>query len=367
MNLKRILSILLVLSLGISVFTGCLKSTGSETVDLNSASLDKIIKEAKKEGAVNSVGMPDTWANWGDTWKEITELYGLVHTDVDMSSAEELSVFEAEKNDATKDIGDVGQSFGPVAVEKGLTIPYKTSYWDDIPNWAKDDNGDWIIAYYGTISIITNTKLVPNPPKSFEDILNGDYVVSVGDVTKASQAQNVVLAAAIANGGSESNIQPGIDYFKTLAEQGRIDKGELSLARLEKGEIAVALLWDYNALGYKDQFVTNNPEASFEVNVPSDGSVQSGYCTVINAYTKHPYAAALTREYILSDEGQINLAIGYAKPVRSNVVLPDEVAAKLISNDQYAKARMVSEPEAWAKTVETLGTKWLEEVIAYAK
>ena len=248
-----------------------------------------------------------------------------------------------------------------------MTLPYKTSYWDDIPDWAKDDDGDWIIAYYGTISIITNTKLVPNAPKSFQDILKGDYIVGVGDVTKASQAQNAVLAAAIANGGSESNIQPGIDYFKKLAEQGRLDKGELSLARLEKGEIAVALLWDYNALGYKDQFITNNPNASFEVNVPLDGSIQSGYCTVINAYTKRPYAAALTREYILSDEGQINLAIGYAKPVRSSVVLPSEVAAKMISDDQYVNARMVKDSDGWSKTVETLGTKWQEEVIAFAK
>lgn len=364
---KKILSSIIAFSVGASILTGCTSSAESAKIDLNSTPLDQIIEEAKKEGRVDSVGMPDTWANWGDTWKEIKELYGLEHTDVDMSSAEELAIFESEKNDATKDIGDVGQSFGPVAEEKGLTIPYKTSYWDDIPDWAKDDDGDWIIAYYGTISIITNKKLVSDAPKSFQDILEGDYMVGVGDVTKASQAQNAVLAAAIANGGSESNIQPGIDYFKTLAEQGRLDKGELSLARLEKGEIAVALLWDYNALGYRDQFITNNPSASFEVNIPLDGSIQSGYCTVINAYTKRPHAAALAREYILSDEGQINLAIGYAKPVRSSVVLPDKVAAKLISNDQYANARMVNDADAWAETVKSLGTKWLEEVIAYAK
>jgi putative spermidine/putrescine transport system substrate-binding protein len=351
--------------------TGCAGSGKSEEgqgqIDLNSTSLEEIIEKAKQEGKVESVGMPDTWANWGDTWKEISELYGLTHTDVDMSSAEELAVFESEKNNATKDIGDVGQSFGPIAEEKGLTLPYKTSHWDDIPDWAKDDDGDWIIGYYGTIAIITNKSLVSEAPKSFADILKGDYMVGVGDVVKASQAQNAVLAAAIANGGSESNIQPGIDYFKTLAEQGRLDKGELSLARLEKGEIAVALLWDYNALGYRDQFKTNNPNSDFEVNIPQDGSIQSGYCTVINAYTTRPHAAALAREYILSDEGQINLAIGYAKPVRSSVKLPPEVAAKLISNDQYKNARMVKDADVWKTTVESLGTKWQEEVIAYAK
>ena len=34
---------------------------------------------------------------------------------------------------------------------------------------------------------------------------------------------------------------------------------------------------------------------------------------------KRPYAAALAREYILSDEGQINLAKGYARPIRDDV------------------------------------------------
>ena len=367
---RKIISAVLALAIGVSLMTGCAGSNAEESdgqIDLNSTSLEEIIEKARQEGKVESVGMPDTWANWGDTWKEINELYGLAHTDVDMSSAEELAVFESEKNNATKDIGDVGQSFGPIAEEKGLTLPYKTSYWDDIPDWAKDDDGDWIIGYYGTIAIITNKNLVPEAPKSFADILKGDYMVGVGDVVKASQAQNAVLAAAIANGGSESNLQPGIDYFKTLAEQGRLDKGELSLARLEKGEIAVALLWDYNALGYRDQFKANNPNADFEVNIPLDGSVQSGYCTVINAYTTRPFAAALAREYILSDEGQINLAIGYAKPVRSSVKLPPEVAAKLISDDQYKNARMVEDADVWKKAVETLGTKWQEEVIAYAK
>lgn len=78
--------------------------------------------------------------------------------------------------------------------------------------------------------------------------------------------------------------------------------GDTSVARLEKGEIEVAVLWDYNSLGYRSQIMENNANAHFDVSVPSDGAIQSGYCTIINAYTKRPYAAALAREYILSDE-----------------------------------------------------------------
>ena len=53
---------------------------------------------------------------------------------------------------------------------------------------------------------------------------------------------------------------------------------------------------------------------------------------------QNPNAAKLAREYILSDAGQINLARGYARPIRSNVTLPDDVKAKLLPAEQYANA-----------------------------
>ena len=122
--------------------------------------------------------------------------------------------------------------------------------------------------------------------------------------------------------------------------------GDTSVARLEKGEIEVAVLWDYNSLGYRSQIMENNANAHFDVSVPSDGAIQSGYCTIINAYTKRPYAAALAREYILSDEGQINLAKGYARPIRDDVKLPDDVKSMLLPDEQYENARFVEDQEA---------------------
>ena len=364
---KRLLTMGVCAVMAAATLTGCSEGATKNAIDLNTMSLDEIISKAQEEGEVNSVGMPDTWANWVETWTELEEQYGIKHTDTDMSSAEELAIFKNEANDATKDIGDVGQSFGPVAMEQGLTLPYKTSYWDSIPDWAKDEDGNWIIGYYGTITFITNKDLVKDAPTSWQDILEGDYNVTIGDVSVATQAQSGLLSAAIAFGGSESNIQPGLDFFKKLAEQGRLDMGDTSVARLEKGEIEVAVLWDYNSLGYRSQIQENNPNADFEVTVPSDGAIQSGYCTIINAYTKHPYAAALAREYILSDEGQINLAKGYARPIRDDVVLPDDVKAKLLPDEQYKNARFIEDQEAWDNSVANLASSWQEEVIAYAK
>ena len=68
----------------------------ADSVDLNSMTLDDITAKAKEEGDVESVGMPDSWANWGLTWKDINDKYGITHADSDMSSAEELQMFQTE-------------------------------------------------------------------------------------------------------------------------------------------------------------------------------------------------------------------------------------------------------------------------------
>ena len=40
---------------------------------------------------------------------------------------------------------------------------------------------------------------------------------------------------------------------------------------------------------------------------------------------------------------------------------------QLIPDEQYKNARMVEDQEAWDETAKTLGARWQEEVIAYAK
>ena len=36
-------------------------------------------RAARAEGKLVSVGMPDDWANWKDTWADLNKLYGLAH------------------------------------------------------------------------------------------------------------------------------------------------------------------------------------------------------------------------------------------------------------------------------------------------
>ncbi|MUH95608.1 ABC transporter substrate-binding protein [Aliivibrio fischeri] len=336
-----------------------LVTTLSTPLMAKEADIQSLVNAAQKEGQVYSVGMPGSWANWKDTWNDLNKLYGLKHQDTDMSSAQEIAKFAAEKNNATADIGDIGFAFARVAVKKGVTQAYKPTTWDSIPDWAKDKDGHWALAYTGTISFISNNKLVKNPPTSWNDLLEGNYKVSVGDVGVAAQANNAVLAAAFAKGGDESNLKPAIKFFAELAKQGRLSYTDPGLANLEKGEVEVALLWDFNALNYRDKLGRER----FSVNIPQDGSVISGYTTIINKFAKNPNSAKLAREYIFSDQGQINLAEGYARPIRSDVVLPQSIQDKLIPNDQYTNVQPVSDFKAWEKSARKLPRQWQENVL----
>ena len=325
-------------------------------------SVEELIEKAKSEGRVNSVGMPNTWANWEETWNDINTEFGLSHQDTDMSSAQEIAKFLAEKENATADIGDVGASFAPVAVDKGVTQPYKPSTWDQIPEWAKDKDGHWVIGCTGAIAFIADKQKVNKIPTSWDELKRSKYKVTIGDVSTASQAVNGVLAANYALGGTEADLTPALDYFTDLAKQKRLGMADPSVANLEKGEIEVAVVWDFNGLNYRDQI---NRER-FDVVIPSDGSVQSGYATIINKYAKNPHAAMLTREYILSDKGQLNLARGYARPVRiDHLTIPEDVQSRLLPQNQYINARPIADAKAWEESSAKLPQQWQERVLIH--
>ncbi|MDO5651354.1 MAG: ABC transporter substrate-binding protein [Moraxella sp.] len=336
--------------------------TPIDTAASTEISLDELVAKAKAEGQVNSVGMPDTWANWKETWEDLNKEYGLAHQDTDMSSAQEIAKFAAEKDNATADIGDVGASFAPIAVQKDVVQPYKPSTWEQIPEWAKDKDGNWVIAYTGTIAFIADKQKVTSVPASWDALKNSTYRITIGDVSSASQAVNGVLSANYALGGTEADLTPALNYFADLAKQKRLAMVDPTVANLEKGEIEIAVVWDFNGLNYRDQIDTNR----FEVVIPSDGSVTSGYATIINKYAKHPNAAKLAREFILSDKGQLNLARGYARPIRiESLTIPEDVQKKLLPQSQYAKARPINDMTTWEATAKALPAQWQEQVLIH--
>ena len=322
--------------------------------------LKDLERAARAEGRLASVGMPDDWANWRGTWADLKRLYGIEHVDSDMSSAEEIAKIEAERANASVDIGDVGFEFGAIAKARGVTRAYKPSTWAQVPDWAKDADGHWALAYTGTISFAVNRKRVKTVPRSWKELFASNARVLIGEVGRAAQSNAGVLSAAVALGGDETRLAPALAAFAPLAKQHRLVMTNSAPALMERAEADVFVMWDFNALSYRDKI----PNAGdYEILIPSDGSITSGYTTIINKNAPHPNAAMLAREFIFSDAGQIELARGNARPIRADsLALPDDVRRKLVDGAQYKSARAVR-PAIWSDEVKKLPRAWQHDVM----
>lgn len=323
----------------------------------------KAFEEAvKKEGKIVSYGLPDNWANWGESWQAFTKKYGLIHEDTDMSSAEEIAKFIAEKNNPIADIGDIGILFAPEAIRQGAVMPYKHSRWNEIPDWAKDPNGNWSAWYTGTMAFVVRTDMVKNVPKTWKDLLKPEYrgMIAFGDPRQAANANWAVFAAAVANGGNEKNIAPGIEFFAKLQKSGNMIPVDPLLGAVQKGEAPISINWDFNGLGFRDKLAADG--IPLAVVIPKDGTISAPYVAIINKWAPHPAAAKLWVEYVFSDAGQIALAKGYARPIR-NVKLPADVAKKVLPASDYNSVKPIKDWEAAIAAGKEIGKQWGPKVM----
>ncbi|MBA4383516.1 MAG: ABC transporter substrate-binding protein [Anaerolinea sp.] len=315
-----------------------------------------LVTAAKAEGTLVSYGLPDDWVNYGGMWKLMSDMYGITHADTDMSSGEILAALKAEAAAPVADITDLGFGFAQVVNDDGLSQPYKNAFWDEIPDYAKDAEGRWSAAYWGAIAFTVNSDIVANVPQSWADLLKPEYkdTICMKDPRASATANMVVLAAAFANGGDETNPQPGVDYFKKLSDAGQIRALAPSTDNIQKGECPISLFWDFDGLSKKESL----SEMNLAVVIPSDGTVAGLYIQFITAGAPHLNAAKLMLETEYSDEGQLAYAAGFVHPIRTSVVIPDELKAKFPPEASYSVVKFPQDFVALAAAATTISDGW---------
>jgi putative spermidine/putrescine transport system substrate-binding protein len=125
-----------------------------------------------------------------------------------------------------------------------------------------------------------------------------------------------VYAAALANGGSFANIQPGITYFQKLNQAGNFVPVTATAATVESGQTPIILWWDYLQAS---TIATQVP--GWKVVIPSDGHYAAYYSQAISATAPHPAAARLWEEYLYSTIGQNLWLQGAARPIELSVMI----------------------------------------------
>jgi putative spermidine/putrescine transport system substrate-binding protein len=335
---------------------------------MTKAGLPALIKAAKKEGHLNTIALPPDWSNYGEMMSTFQKKYGIKITNdnPDGSSAEENQAVRSLKgNGRAPDVVDDGPAFAISGTAEGLFAKYKNEYFATVPRAMKDTRGFWVGDYWGAVSIGYNASLISTPPTTWKDLLKPEYKGKValnGSPLTSGSAVAAVFAAAIANGGSLSDVGPGIDFFAKLKSSGNFIPVQSTPQTVASGQTPISIDWDYLNLAYIKEF----PGAHWKVTVPADGVYGAYYCQAINASAPHPYAARLWQEFMYSDQGQIIFLKGFAHPARfqdmsARKVIPKALLSVLPSASIYAKIKFANSGQQ-TKAKNLIASQWPSKV-----
>lgn len=279
--------------------------------------VDAVCAAGKAEGSLNLIATPDDWANYGQMIKDFSAKYGISVNSANPDADSQTEIDTAKQLAGTgrqPDIFDLGTVVA--LANTAMYAPYQPVTWKDIPDGNKEATGLWInnytgfetISYDSSLGDITKMSDLKDPKYKGKVALNGDPL-------KAAAGFNGVVLAALANGGSADNIQPGIDYWKALATSGNLIPVDPSPATIASGQTPIVIDWTYNqgslVSGLKDKGI------DWKIVIPSDAPpVASYYNEAINKDAAHPAAARCWVEYVFSDAGQNTWLKGFAMPVR---------------------------------------------------
>jgi putative spermidine/putrescine transport system substrate-binding protein len=330
--------------------------------------LATLVKNAKKEGKLNTIALPPDWANYGEIISTFSKKYGIPITNDNPngSSAQENQAIVSLKGDSrAPDVVDVGPAFAVSGTAQGLYGKYFVSTFSTIPRSMKDTRGFWWGDYWGAISIGYNQNLISNPPTSFKDLMKPEYKGKValnGSPLASNSAVAGVLAASLSNGGSVKDVGPGIDWFAAMKKSGNYIPVQTTSATVASGQTPISIDWDYNNLAYVSEF----PAARWKVNIPTDGVYGGHYAQAINASAPHPWAARLWEEFLFSDQGQVLFLKGFAHPARFNDLakrkkLPKALLDALPAPSIYAKVKFASLGQQTAAKAKIL-SEWPSKV-----
>jgi len=297
--------------------------------------MNALVAAAKKEGTLNVIALPPTWANYGAILTAFTAKYGIKinSTLPDGSSQQEVNAVKTENGTAkAPDVLDIGMAVA--LANTSLFTPYQVSTWSDIPTAQKESTGLWVQDYGGYMAVGYSSKF--GTITSLNDLLSPKFKGAValnGNPTSANAALNGVMMASLAEGGSPGSIANGVDFFKKLKAAGNFSPVQATGATIKAGTTPVVFNWDYlNLPSYVG--VTN-----WKVFIPQNAVLGGYYAQAINKNAPHPAAARLWEEFLYSQaaSGGQNLWLeGGARPVeqaamQSNGSINTTAAGKLPS------------------------------------
>ncbi len=322
--------------------------------------MDTLVAAAEKEGELNVIALPPTWANYGNVIKTFEDKYD-IKVNSKLPDADSQTVIDTANRlsgqDTAPDVFDISQE--TALANTDMFAPYQVQTWEDIPEGNKDPEGLWVNDYGGYMSIGYDSDVVPEVTK-LDDLLGPEFKGKValnGNPTSSSVGYNGVLMASILNGGSADDLAPGVDFWKKVNEAGNFIPIDVTPATIESGQTPVVVDWDYLNVAETKAL------PSWKVMVPEGGVVGGFYFQAMNADAPHPNAARLWEEFLYSDEGQNLWLAGGAHPIRADAM----VEAGTIDQKLYDKLPPIEGTPVYSTVEQTKkGAQYLNDTWAAA-
>ena len=269
--------------------------------------------------------------------KLVGQRTGIIVPPDNKNSGQSLAALIAEKANPVADVTYLGGQVGPQARAADVLTPYKPARWAEVPAGLKDPEGYWTAIHSGTLGFFVNTAALRGKPvpRAWRDLLKPEYKGLVGYLNPASAAvgQVGVIAANLAMGGSYDNLDPGIQFFKTLQSNQPIVPTQTAYARVLSGEIPILLDYDFNA--YRARYTDKAP---VEFIIPAEGTQQLPYVMGLVARGPNADNGRKLLDFVLSDDGQRHWANAFLRPVFAGAMTGD-IRSRVLPDAEYAKAR----------------------------
>jgi putative spermidine/putrescine transport system substrate-binding protein len=334
------------------IVVGACSGSGSGDAWSQAADKGKAKDEAK---TVATYGAPNDWANYGQQFTTFcqTDFSSDCNTDhtrslgEDMSSAEEITAFDSEKNNPKAGLADIGIIFAGAAEQKGVLPSYTPQGATKLASYLYGKNGGWVATFVGVPGYVVNTDFLKSKniavPTTWADLAKPDYkgLIGFGKPGSSGTATMSFVAMNLATGGTLDDYTKGITFAKQFI--GNLASSEGNADSFEKGEVPIQIKYDFNLIALANQMKAKSVNA--QVVIPTDGSIYAPSAIIANKYdTAHADFIKLFLDWLMTDQGQTIFAKFGARPIRyvtGDLQLPDDAKTLWLPDDQYKNVQVV--------------------------
>jgi iron(III) transport system substrate-binding protein len=266
----------------------------------------KLIEGAKKEGQVviySAMIVNQALRPLADSFGKKYPFLKLTYWRADSEDIMQKIAAEVRATNVVADVVE-GTGVSELAAQAGLVLPFDTPALAAYPEQYRDPHGLWAPTRFSYYSVAYNTRLAPPnvAPKTYADLLDPRWKGKMAWRIGSSSGTDLFLTNLRLAWGEER----AQSYFEKLKEQKIVNFGAGSartlVDRVVAGEYAIAL-----------NIFAHHPLISRGKGAPVDSQLMDPVATTAATMAvvkgaRHPHAAMLLMDYILSKEGQQILA-----------------------------------------------------------